>query len=847
MLIGVSAVVLLALVATVAGGVMAVRRPLPTHEGQVRLPGLDDEVTVLRDARGVPTITAATAHDLFLAQGYTDAQDRFFLMDYRRHAASGTLAELIGNQDGAVASDKVVRTLGWRQVAEQEWELLDATTQDYLTAYAKGVNTYLSGRSRGEIAVEYTLLGMRMDVDTPARWTPVDSLVWLKAMAWDLRGNDDAELARVHALQTLGDDPARVDALFPEYPAEVNAPILPDAAADPVAQTATWSVPEATAALGAAGDALDAAPHLLGDGVGSNSWAVSGEHTASGSPLVAGDMHLAVTQPGVWSQVGLRCAEVSADCPFDVSGFSVAGFPGVMIGHNGDLAWALSGMGADDTDLFVERVAGDDGVLVDGGRQPLTVRRETIEVADGPPVSITVRSTSHGPIISDLLDVDAVGQSSYRVALSWAALTPGVTARGIFALNTASDADEVREAAASLQSPAMNVVFATTDGHIGYQTAGRVPVRGSVDGADPPTDGTWPRLGWDPSYDWQGWVDLANLPGVLDPADGFVVAADQQVGAGAYPTGDWDYGYRAQRIRNLLTAAVEDGPVDVADMQRIATDKHSPAAEVLVDALLAVDLSATTSSHAWADDGQELLRTWDLQMDADSPAAMYFAAVWKIVLAQTFSDELPSAADLTGDSRSVELIRQIVDDPQSQWWDDLATQGVVENRDVVLAQALVTARIELTAELGSERDTWRWGTLHQIEPQHPVLGDASWVVRRLVNADSRGVGGGSVSLDATTWRPVTDDEQVSMQDGSTRTVSTQDHYTVVTAPTMRMVVDLADLDSSTWVNLTGTSGHPVSSHYDDQLDAWVDGKYFAWPYSAAAVRADATTTLRLVP
>lgn len=846
MLIGVSAVVLLALVGTVAGGVLAVRRPLPAHAGQIRLSGLDAEVTVLRDARGVPTITASTAHDLFVAQGYTDAQDRFFLMDYRRHVASGTLSELVGTQDGALASDKAVRTLGWRQVAEQEWELLDATTQDYLTAYAKGVNAYLSGRSTGEIAVEYTLLGLHQDVQSPARWNPVDSLVWLKAMAWDLRGNDDAELARAHALQTLGDDSDRVAALFPDYPADTNAPILPGAVADPAAQTATWSLPEATAALSAAGDVIDAVPHLLGDGVGSNSWVVSGEHTASGSPLLAADPHLAVTQPGVWSQVGLRCAEVSSDCPFDVSGFSTAGFPGVMIGHNGSLAWALSGMGADVTDLFVERVVGGD-VMVDGLRQPLTERRETIKVAGGPPVTITVRSTGHGPIVSDVFSTGTTATTDYEVALGWAALTPGVTAQGIFALNTAVDADEVRAAAASLESPALNVVFATTDGHIGYQATGRVPVRGSVVGADPPTDGTWPRLGWNSSYDWQGWVDPADLPSVLDPDDGFVIGADQQVGASVYLTGDWDYGYRAQRIRDLLVLAVADGPVDVTDMERIALDKYSPAAGVLVEALLAVDLKNTTTAHGWAADGQELLRTWDLQMDADSPAAMYFAAVWRMVLEQTFSDELPSAADLTGDSRSVELIRQIVADPQSQWWDDVTTQ-VVENRDVVLAKALMDARNELTAELGSDPDTWRWGTLHQAQPLHPVLGDASWMIRRLVNPGAKAVGGGSVSLDATDWRPAsTDTELVSTQDGATRTVSTQDHYTVTTAPSMRMVVDLADLDSSTWVNLTGTSGHPASSHYDDQFGAWADGKYYPWPCSAAAVRADAKHTLRLVP
>jgi len=860
-LIGVAALVVLAVVGSTSTSLWAVRRPLPTHSGELRVSKLDNEVTVLRDARGVPTITAMSAHDLFLAQGYTDAQDRFFLMDYRRHLASGTLAELVGNTNGAVESDMVVRTLGWRQVAEKEFTLLSPTTQDYLKAYSDGVNAYVVGRPTGEIAVEYTLLGLHRNVAAPAPWDPVDSLVWLKAIAWDLRGNDAGELARAQALVKLK-DPETVAFLFPPHPADGEATI--SGAETPVAEpTGPVSVPGTTQALLAAGEALDAVPHPLGEGggVGSNSWVVSGEHTASGKPLLAADPHTAISQPGVWSQVGLRCAQVSKQCPFDVSGFSTAGFPGVMIGHNGKLAWALSAMGADVTDLFAEDVV-DDQVRIgpaNTDRQPLAVRTETIKVAGGTAVKLTVRSTGHGPIVSDVLSTPAAERAAkhnYRVALGWSGLTPGLTADALFALSTASDADQVRAAAASFHAPAVNIVFATTDGHIGYQAAGRIPVRALVEADDetvpnPPADGTWPRAGWDPVYDWEGWVDPAELPGVLDPDEGFVVAANQPVGGTvtvysepADPdddpvatvmslSGDWDYGFRAQRIRQLLGEAIEAGPVDVADMQRIAMDKHSPAAEVLLPKLRKIELD-----DPWKAAGKDLLDGWDMQMDAGSPAAMYFAAVWKIVLAQTFSDELPAAADLTGDSRSVELIRLIIDDPQSPWWDDAATPRVTEGRDEVLAQAMVRARVELTAQIGSDPTTWRWGTMHQVAAVHPVLGDASWPVRKLVNVGTRGIGGGAVSIDATAWLPTDDAQPHGHPDNC---------YTVTTAPSMRMVVDMADLDSSTWVSFAGTSGHPASSHYADQLGAWADGQYFPWPFSAAAVRADSRDKLRLLP
>jgi penicillin G amidase len=201
------------------------------------------------------------------------------------------------------------------------------------------------------------------------------------------------------------------------------------------------------------------------------------------------------------------------------------------------------------------------------------------------------------------------------------------------------------------------------------------------------------------------------------------------------------------------------------------------------------------------------------------------------VLELTFADDLPEGHAPTGDSRWLEVVRGMLDDPTSAWWDDRSTPGVVEGRDDVLARALVSARRQLTAQLGSRTDDWQWGLLHTAAPQHPVLGGdgVPRMLHRLVNPAPQRVGGGSSIVDATSWDAAT---------GS---------YGVTSAPSMRMVVDLGDLDSSTWVNLTGTSGHPASKHYDDQFEAWAQGRQFPWPYSPAAVRADAVDRQTLVP
>ncbi|MBB2924024.1 penicillin acylase family protein [Cellulomonas cellasea] len=839
-----AAILVLALAATAVGTVLVVREPLPQVAGRVEVPGLGAGVTVSRDERGVPFIEADTSGDLFRAQGYVHAQDRFFEMDYRRHVTAGRLSELVGENEAALEADAVIRTLGWRRVAEQEWELLQPETRENLQAYADGVNAYLDQRDRSALAVEYSILDVRLDLADPEPWTPVDSLAWLKAMAWDLKANYADELARGMAFETIG-DVARVDELFPAYPQDVNLPILQASSVQPTATTQQAAAVDLSSshlqeALASAERALSSVPNLLGegDGIGSNSWVVSGTHTVSGLPVLANDPHLGISAPGIWTQIGLHCRERSAECPYDVSGFSFAGLPGVVIGHNGALAWGLTNLGADVTDFFLERVS-DGTALLDGERVPLSTRREVIKVNGGDDVEITVRSTKHGPIVSDVLDLDALGDvpvpegspyGRYEVALAWAALNPGRTADAVFALAQASDADDVAAAAALFEVPSQNIVYATTDGHIGYQAPGRIPVRADVVDSVLPSDGSWPRPGWDSAYDWQGWVPAEQMPAVQDPAEGFIVAANQAVtpaGVGPYLTSDWDYGFRAQRIRSVLEEQIRSGEqIDVATTRSLQADVDNPYARVLLPALLAVDVP-----DSFDDDGQDLLRTWDMRSDPDSAAAAYFASVWSNLLELTFWDDLPEGYEPTGGARWLEVVRRLLETPDGSWWDDRSTVGVVEGRDEILTRALVAARRELTADLGKDPSDWRWGKVHTAAPEHDVLGSPALPapVRRLVNPTPREVGGGAALVNATAW---------DAGSGS---------FGVTAAPAMRMVVDLADLDSSAWVTMTGASGHPGSVHYADQLTPWAEGRLFPWPFSADAIDEAASDVLELEP
>ncbi|MBN9633455.1 MAG: penicillin acylase family protein, partial [Actinobacteria bacterium] len=672
--LGVTLAVLLVLALLAGGlGIWTVMRSFPQTSGSLKLPGLTAPVAVVRDSSGVPQLTAQTSDDLFRAQGYVHAQDRFWEMDFRRHVTAGRLSELFGASQ--IPTDTFIRTLGWRRVAEQEVKLLDKTSLRYYQDYADGVNAYLATHSGAELSLEYAVLGIQNPGYRPEKWTPADSIAWLKAMAWDLRSNLEDEIDR--ALLATKLTPAQVAELHPGYDYAQHPTITdlgggstgtvsPDAqpAGSTPASASAAADAEATAALAAVpandyrdrleqvASSLAALPQLMGpagDDIGSNSWVVSGAHTATGKPLLANDPHLGAVMPSVWYQVGLHCATVGPDCPFDVAGFSFSGLPGVIIGHNSRIAWGFTNLGPDVADLYVEKVTGNT-YEYDGQQVPLTIRHETITVAGGPNVRITVRSTRHGPIVTDLSDgyaaiaKDQAGKlgvpaQQFQLSLEWTALTPGPTANAIFAFDTAHDWASFRAAAASFQVPSQNLLYADVDGNIGYQAPGLIPVRASG-------DGTLPVPGWTSQYGWVGTIPYDQLPSVLNPPSGYIVTANNAAVGPGFPamiTQDWDYGYRANQIELRLQKLLASGTkLTSKEMSAIQADTYDANAAALVPILLAVGAKADPASGAAR--GAALLRGWDYHDDGDSAEAAYFAVFWKNLLAEAFGRKLPPSA-----------------------------------------------------------------------------------------------------------------------------------------------------------------------------------------------------------
>ncbi|OQD55752.1 penicillin acylase family protein [Streptomyces phaeoluteigriseus] len=916
-------VLVLAIIGGIAYGgywsISTVRASFPQTKGSITLDGLSGPVDVQRDGYGIPQIYASSDEDLFMAQGFVQAQDRFYEMDVRRHMTSGRLSEMFGKSQ--VDNDEFLRTLGWDRVAEEEYDKeLSSSTKKYLQAYAKGVNAYLQGKDGEDISLEYAALGFTNDY-RPAEWTPVDSVSWLKAMAWDLRGNMQDEIDRALLTSRLG--PHQIADLYPQYPYDRNKPIVLEGQYDELTETFEQGGSDGSSGSGDASesdssdgsstdgsssdgsstdgttggsgtssdtsgsalesqlaglydvlDDLPAAVGVNGNGIGSNSWVVGGEHTITGKPLLANDPHLSASLPSVWYQMGLHCRKVSAKCQYDVSGYTFAGMPGVIIGHNADISWGMTNSGVDVTDLYLEKLSGD-GYLYDGKVKPFVTREETIKVAGGTAKKIVVRQTEDGmPLLSDrddelvkvgkkaTVDDDAPDRGDgYAVALKWTALEPGNSMDAVFAMDRAADWDDFRKAAEDFDVPSQNLVYADTENHIGYQLPGKIPTRAKG------LDGRVPTLGWESKNKWTGFIDFDELPYEYDPERGYIVTANQAVvDPDEYPytlTTDWGYGTRSQRITDLIKGKIKGGgKVSTDDMRQMQLDNSSEIANMLVPTLLKINLDDPDVREA-----QELLQGWDRTQDADSAAAAYFNAVWRNILKLAFGHKLPKElrvegqclwvdpidttgpvddknkvrecgqrdgdqAQPDGGDRWFEVVRNLMEKQDSDWWTtpEAGTRpGADKDRDRLFERAMIDARWELTAKLGKDIDTWSWGRLHRLFLKNQTLGTSGpGILQNILNRGPWKLGGGEAAVNATGWNAA-------------------GGYDVVWVPSMRMVVNLDDLDKSKWINLTGASGHAFSAHYTDQTDKWVKGELLDWSFNKKAVDDSTSDTLVLKP
>jgi len=785
-------------------GYATVRRAWPQTRGTLQVPGLQAPVTVIRDRWGVPHIYASNPHDLFFAQGYVHAQDRFWQMEFWRRLSSGRLAEVLGKS--ALPTDRFVRTIGWHRAAAQDWERADPETRAVLEAYAEGVNAYISTH-KGRLGLEFTLLGLTGKKFDPEPWTPVHSIAWGKVMAWDLGGNMSYELLRAGIIARLGT--GAVPDLMPAPP-----PDRPVIVPHPLTQATLQSIPEAVFTT-----------HFLGEGddLGSNNWVVAGSRTETGMPLLANDPHLGLQMPSIWYEVGLHCEPKGPDCPYNVVGASFAGVPGVVIGHNDRIAWGVTNVNPDVQDLFIEKVNPENPNQYEyrGRWEDMQIIREEIRVAgQEEPVVVFARITRHGPIINDIVGGEEEDWSYgwQPLALSWTALQPGTLTRSILLLNRAQNWEDFREALSYWDVPSQNFIYADVDGNIGYQMPGRIPIRGKG-------DGSVPVPGWTGEYEWVDYIPFDDLPRAFNPPEGYIVTANNAVVGPDFPyllTVDWGdrTALRAQRIVELIE---ELTPISVDDMKAIQGDNLSVWTRTVLPYVTALSTDDPRLKEAL-----DLLRAWDGRSTRDSAAAALFESFRLHLTERTFRDDLGDSLLRQAKSPVLYALEPVVKDPQSPWFDDRRTPKT-ETRDEILLLALKDAVAELTERLGPNMEKWRWGDLHTATFKNQALGQSgiAWI-ERIFNRGPVATDGTAGAVNNTGY-------------------SLNAPYDVRSGPSYRQIVDAGDWSRSVSMHTTGQSGHPFHRHYDDMIDPWRNIQYHPMLWSRTEVEAQAEGILRLVP
>jgi len=737
-----------------AGIYLWLRSSLPVTDGQIALSGPTAALRITRDGHGIPTIAAQNDRDAAFGLGFVHAQDRLFQMDLMRRYTAGRLGEWFGAR--AVDTDRSMRTLGLYRAAEAQYALLSPELRAVFDAYAAGVNAYLAQR-RGALPPEYVVLGVR-----PEPWRPADSLAWGKLMDLQLTGNYRVELLRARLARRLA--PEELAVLFPGY--RGDAPVV----------------------LGKLNPVLPGVPPQQ---AASNEWVVDGQHSASGKPILANDTHLGFSTPDVWYLARLETPDET------LSGVTSPGEPLVILGHNRHIAWGFTTTGGDVEDLFAEKIDPDDAThyLIPDGSAAFTTRQEQILVRDSEPVTVTIKSTRHGPVIAQ----PAEGGEVLALSATWLQ-GDDRTPQALWDATHAHDWDGFRNAFRNAVAPEQNIVYADIEGNIGFFAPAQIPIRAKGDGSTP-------APGSNGDYDWTGFVPFDALPISYDPPSGRFIAANNKIVPDSFPylmTHDWELPNRAERIGELLDATPTQSP-DTA-----ATIQHD-IASIMARRLLPLMLKAKPSSPD-ASKAMKLLGAWNGRMERGRPEPLLFTAWLREFNRQILGEKLGTAFDDYWGLHP-DVIENILT-VHPDWCDNRETPKI-ETCLQQLGAALDRAVDDLQHRYGGDVNHWTWGEAHPAAFAHPLWSHLPLIASYL-------------------GLSIPDDGGYDTIDNATSAVRDEAQpFTAIHGPTMRMIVDLAAPDQARFMITPGQSGNLLSRHYGDLLEPWRDVRYLTFSDDAS--------------
>lgn len=809
--------------ALVGWGVYLAKTRVPVLDGAIAHPALKGEARAVRDTWGIPHITAEFETDAYFALGYVMAQDRLFQMEAFRRVASGELAELLGAR--LVPIDKILRTFQLRSKAEGHFEKME---KDYpklralLEAYVAGVN---HRQETEPLPLEFAVLGI-----TPRPFTPGDCLS-VGALLPITFADGLREDALASMLREKHPD-MNIDLLFPGYSLEVPVTVmesLEEAAAilaerqAPVSENAAsggTAPPKALDALAGLLEPLNLLTRHFGPALGSNSWVLGPSRTVSGKSILANDPHIGFTNPSIWYEAHLRSGD------FEIYGFHLPLIPLSLLGHNRHHAWALTMFANDDVDLFVETFDPQDPskVMYQGSYVEATLQNQTIKVRFGDDQTFSLRTTPHGPIVTDLLQAVS-GYAGPDVSLSWVWQQVDYTdMAGFYEMARAVSYDAFAAGVSKITSPGLNISYADADGNIAWWAAGLPPIRpdhvnskGLLDGAS----GKDEILGYITFEDW---------PHLKNPAWGYIATANNRptlrpVGPIDKIEGYWQPGDRAGRIEYLLE---QRSDWTIQDLQAVQLDDSAYAAPPIVETLVTVIHDAAPTLTGTEAAALALLEGWDFRHGADSCGASLYQVLVDHVLRYAVEDEMGETLFKTygGLADHWNFFKYLVKENDLAFWDDQRTPES-EGRSEIVVRAFRDSVAWLTQRFGEDHARWKWGRLHTLEFRHPF--GYLPLAGKLLNLGPYPVGGGAQIINNMLY------------------MAGQLDYGVVAGPSTRRLIDFGNIENTLAVLPTGNSGNFQSVHYGDQAPLFVRGEYRRVNFTGDQISASKTHELVFKP
>lgn len=796
----ISLLVVVVIVSGLGYAYLAARAALPQLDGNISVRGLSAPVKVTREGHGVPAIEAASLEDLFFAQGYVTAQDRLWQMDVMRRFGSGELSEILG--EDTLKIDREQRILGLRDAAKKSLELATLRDRSYFDAYARGVNAFIAGHGKS-LPIEFRILKYQ-----PKPWQAEDSIVIANQMVKDLNFYTFGDaLTREKILAKIGPELTAdlyVNQSWHDRPPTVMRANIEDEPNQGDSDDDDDDDEGPDNAVTRGGHAPPIWEQHEPEAVnGSNDWVISGAHTVTGKPLLSNDMHLGHQMPNLWYEAHLKAANL------DVAGVTLPGVPYVIVGHNQRIAWGFTNVGPTVTDAYIENFNAQGQYETPQGWREPDNRQEVIHVKGKPDVTVDVKITRHGPIISEIIPGE-----TRQIALRWT-LYDGLHIP-FFDVDAAQNWNDFCKAFALLDAPGQNVVYADVDGNIGYHATGHVPIRAAG-------DGSLPVSGANDAHEWTGYIPFEKLPNIYNPASGVIGTANGRITPEGYPyaiSAEWEAPWRTARIYHVLESGRRFAAADMLALQSdVQSENDLFAAERLV---YAVDHAAKSSARA--KQAAELMRNWDGRMIATASAPTIAVRAAQELTRLLLEPRLGPAPEDVVQQKTVLSWKSYGWEMRTVWLQSVMLHQPKRwlpekypNYD-----ELLTAAVEAAVngpDAPKDLAGWRWGAVNAVDIEHPVLGKIPILAR---------------------WSA----PGVNEQSGSGYTVKavTRHH-----GPSERFTANLADLDQSTLNTVTGQGGNFLSPFYMDQWKAWYEGFTFTLPFTSAAVEGSAAHRLTLRP